>query len=84
MCMLLLGSFELREPLANDAIDLIGHLKLGPVGGRQSLREHRQDAKTRGQNGSYVEGMVRQKVEGVEQLGGEFHICDAVLRNIRK
>jgi hypothetical protein len=58
MCMILLG-IELREPLANDAIDLIGLLKLSPVGSGQTLREHRQDVRTRGQNGSYVEGVVR-------------------------
>lgn len=51
--MLLLG-IELREPLANNAIDLIGLLKLSPVGSGQSLREHRQIARMRGQNGSYV------------------------------
>ena len=44
MCMLLLG-IELREPLANDAVDLIGHLKLGPVSRGQSLREYRQDVR---------------------------------------
>ena len=58
MCLLLL-SIELREPLANDAIDLIGLLKVSPVGSGQSLREHRQDVRTQGQNGSYVEGVVR-------------------------
>ena len=52
-CMLLLG-IKLREPLANNAIDLIGHLKMSPVGCGQSLREHRQIARTRGQNGSYM------------------------------
>ena len=51
--MLLLG-IKLREPLANNAIDLIGHLKMSPVGCGQSLREHRQIARTRGQNGSYM------------------------------
>src|ERR1700761_8665336 len=44
-CMLLLG-IELREPLANNAIDLIGLLKLSPVGSGQSLRERRQIART--------------------------------------
>ena len=33
-CMLLLG-IELREPLANDAIYLIGLLKVSPVGSGQ-------------------------------------------------
>ena len=44
MCMLLLG-IELRKPLANDAVDLIGHLKLSPVTGGKSLREYRQDVR---------------------------------------
>lgn len=56
-CMLLL-SIKLREPLAHNAIDLIGLLKLSPVGRWQSLREHRQIVRTRGRNTSYVEGVV--------------------------
>ncbi len=57
-CVLLLG-IKLHEPLANNAIDLIRHLKLGPVGSGQSLHEHRQDVMTTGQNSSYVKSVVR-------------------------
>lgn len=56
--VLLLG-IKLREPLAHNAIDLIGLLKLSPVSRGKSLREHRQIVRTRGRNASYVEGVVR-------------------------
>jgi hypothetical protein len=56
--MILLG-IKLREPLAHNAIDLIGLLKLSPVGRWQPLHENRQIVRTRGRNASYVEGVVR-------------------------
>jgi hypothetical protein len=43
--MILLG-IKLREPLAHNAIDLIGLLKLSPVGRWQPLHENRQIVRT--------------------------------------
>ena len=56
--MRLLG-IKFREPLAHNAIDLIGLLKLSPVGRGQSLRAHRQIVRTRGRNASYMERVIR-------------------------